>query len=78
MSLKEEHIIFDLDGTLIDSSKGILVSYKKAFEKCGIKPKLALKKEIIGPPLMETLSMIAGESDLNQLTALKDTFQKRI
>ena len=76
MSPKEEHIIFDLDGTLIDSSKGILVSYKKAFEKCGIKPKLALKKEIIGPPLMETLSMLAGKSDLNQLTALKDTFQK--
>ncbi len=45
-------IIFDFDGTLIDSSQGIIDSLYKAFQSCGIC--LGNKKELIsfiGPPI---------------------------
>lgn len=45
-------IIFDLDGTLIDSAVGIINSVQYSLEKCGVKvdPTINLK-EFIGPPL---------------------------
>ncbi len=48
-------ILFDLDGTLVDSSQGILNSFRYTFKKCQL-PELA-KKELltfIGPPLETT------------------------
>lgn len=56
-------IIFDLDGTLIDSSKSILAGFAGAFAKEELTPAIALSPEIIGPPLKETLSILAGSSD---------------
>jgi phosphoglycolate phosphatase len=56
-------IIFDLDGTLIDSSKSILAGFAGAFAAEGLSPVVALRPEIIGPPLKETLSILAGSSD---------------
>lgn len=56
-------IIFDLDGTLIDSSKSILAGFAGAFAAEGLSPVVALGPEIIGPPLKETLSILAGSSD---------------
>lgn len=56
-------IIFDLDGTLIDSSNSILAGFAGAFAAEGLIPAIELSPEIIGPPLKETLSILAGSGD---------------
>jgi len=49
---KSKIILFDLDGTLIDSTEAILESFSKAYEKCGgTKPADESIKELIGLPL---------------------------
>lgn len=68
-------IIFDLDGTLIDSAPGILAAFKGAFEACRIAPQQLLTAAIIGPPLMETLAKLAGTNDLPVLQPLADAFK---
>lgn len=68
-------IIFDLDGTLIDSAPGILVGFAGAFSACGLAPKHPLTADIIGPPLMETLAKVAGTSDPAVLQPLAEAFK---
>ena len=51
---KYQVLIFDLDGTLINSKKGILEGYRYALEKMGVQtydPKLLLT--FLGPPLYD-------------------------
>ncbi|MBL8447152.1 MAG: HAD hydrolase-like protein [Zoogloeaceae bacterium] len=57
------HIIFDLDGTLIDSAPAILSSFKLAFETAGRSPARPISPEIIGPPLRETLAILTAGND---------------
>lgn len=45
-------VLFDLDGTLIDSSPGILNGYRHALKKLGVAADASLiNNELIGPPL---------------------------
>ena len=44
-------IVFDLDGTLIDSAPSILASMQAAFDEAGIAPATPLTPALIGPPL---------------------------
>jgi phosphoglycolate phosphatase len=71
-----KNIIFDLDGTLIDSSSSILGSFAEAFRQHGITPARPLTPELIGPPLMQTLSLIAGHDDADTLAALAQAFKQ--
>jgi len=49
---KSKIILFDLDGTLIDSTEAILESFSKAYEKCGGDiPADESIKELVGLPL---------------------------
>jgi phosphoglycolate phosphatase len=68
-------IIFDLDGTLVDSSAGILASFAGAFQSCGQKPVHALSSDIIGPPLMQTLHLLAGTEDVAVIEPLAAAFK---
>ena len=52
-------IIFDLDGTLVDSSLGILGSLAEAFKSAKVKPIHPLDSSLIGPPLRETITYLA-------------------
>lgn len=70
------HIIFDLDGTLIDSSDSILKSFRFAFDQCRVEPLYPLTDDIIGPPLMETLAALAGTKDTTTLNILATAFKK--
>ena len=45
------NIIFDLDGTLIDSAPAILAGFRSAFQSCDLSPKVALDASVVGPPL---------------------------
>jgi len=51
-SSKSKIILFDLDGTLIDSTEAILESFSKAYEQCGgDKPADQSIKNLVGLPL---------------------------
>jgi len=67
-------LIFDLDGTLVDSAQGVIDAVKKTLEINQIKPIVNLRKELIGPPLEILLSEIAGISDKQILDKLKTSF----
>lgn len=70
------HTIFDLDGTLIDSSPSILTSFKGAFLKANLQPVRAFTPDIIGPPLKETLKNLLGENDAKKIDQLADFFKE--
>jgi phosphoglycolate phosphatase len=61
MSIKS--IIFDLDGTLADSSPSILASFHEAFQSQGVRPVSPLTSDIIGPPLGQALDQLLGRVD---------------
>lgn len=65
-------VIFDLDGTLVDSAPGILDSFAGAFAANGVVPNRPLTPALIGPPLRETLASLCDDNDpalLDRLTA---------
>lgn len=70
-----KHLIFDLDGTLIDSSSSILSAMANTLSANGIDPKMKLDSSIIGPPLSETMSLLAGTDDVVLLDGLCSTFK---
>ncbi len=66
------HLIFDFDGTLIDSGPAILHTYARILEAHGLAPAVPLTGELIGPPLPQTLARVVGRQDpllIAQLTA---------
>ncbi|WP_306602959.1 HAD family hydrolase [Azonexus sp.] len=69
------HILFDLDGTLIDSAPAILASFREAFAQTGIAPVRSIDDSIIGPPLTETLQLISGSDDPALIARLAEAFK---
>jgi phosphoglycolate phosphatase len=68
-------ILFDLDGTLVDSLPGIEFSVREAFGACRLPlPKNNLR-EMIGPPIRTILSRAGNITDENQLDALERAFR---
>jgi phosphoglycolate phosphatase len=70
------HVIFDLDGTLIDSAEAILASLHGAFAECGLTPVRSIEASIVGPPLGETLKLLAGCENPNLIAQLTDAFKR--
>lgn len=68
-------IIFDLDGTLVDSSPGILASLSSAFHETGLKPSRPLTAALIGPPLRDTLVDLCECDEQAPLEQLIDSFK---
>lgn len=69
-NIKHNNIIFDLDGTIIDSSKSIISSLNFSLNSNNIKPKIELNSFLIGPPLKNTFIKLTGISSdriLNKL-----------
>lgn len=69
------HIIFDLDGTLVDSAPAILTSFRQAFAAAGRQPVMPIDDSIIGPPLAETLTHLSGSQDPALLATLAEGFK---
>ena len=64
------HILFDLDGTLVDSLPGIAYSVDYAFNATGYARAALDLKALLGPPIRSILKQLAvgaGESDLDAL-----------
>jgi len=69
------HYLFDLDGTLIDSAPAILASFREAFARAGVAPVRAIDASVIGPPLVETLQLLAGRTDAALIDTLAGHFK---
>lgn len=64
-------ILFDLDGTLIDSSEGITKSAQYALSHFGIdEPELEPLKKFIGPPLVQSFANHYGFSEEKSVEAV--------
>ena len=51
-----DYILFDFDGTLMDTSKGVFNSFDKVVAHYGLKIDRAVYSTMIGPPLKESFS----------------------
>lgn len=69
------HVLFDLDGTLIDSAPAILASYRDAFAAAGVEAVMSIDAGIVGPPLLETLQVVAGTTDPGVIDRLAAGFK---
>ena len=70
-------VIFDLDGTLIDSAPSILACFASTLAAQGIEPAFPLTEALIGPPLRETLSKLSCVRDETQLGTMIEDFKQR-
>jgi len=74
--MRHTHVVFDLDGTLIDSAEAILASYRAAFAACGLVPVRGIVADIVGPTLGETLRLLAGSEDPVLIARLANAFKQ--
>jgi phosphoglycolate phosphatase len=70
-----ENIIFDLDGTLIDSAPIILDGFRNILDKFGYKPQLEINNNLIGPPLIKTIQILSGENSEDKLNDMVLNFK---
>lgn len=70
-----EFIIFDLDGTLIDSAQSILECFDAVLSRARLKPVMAFDKALVGPPLRQTLMNLTGLPVGDSLERLVVSFQ---
>lgn len=64
--MKYKAIFFDLDGTLLNSKKGVFNSFGYAFKKMGIKEKRKNLYKYIGPPLVFSFSNYVNGERLDE------------
>lgn len=74
VSYRIESVIFDFDGTLVDSSPGILSTFGRTLARHGVAPAVPLDRKLIGPPLAATLARISGLSG-EALSPMIDSFK---
>ena len=72
--MTKRYILFDLDGTITDSSEGITKSVQHALKKLGIEENdQAMLRRFIGPPLDESFEKFYGFDKVEEaLLMMKD------
>ena len=68
-------VIFDLDGTLIDSRESILLSLHKAFEEYGVYG-VDYSKFVMGPPIKESIFLMLSDAAEGVVEDLVFLFKK--
>ena len=71
----KQHVLFDFDGTLVDSAPVILSCFSRALEVHGLQARTPIVASLIGPPLRQTLATLSGSDDGALLDALAATFK---
>ena len=73
-----QNFIFDLDGTLVNSSEEILLCLKKAFEKSNyFIDEQKFTSNVIGPPIKQIINMLAPElTDENLILDIVKKFRQ--
>jgi len=69
------NIIFDLDGTLVDSLAGIEYSIDSALKERGYAQRTSDLRPLIGPPIRRILSQVSGEENPQELDCLEAVFR---
>ena len=69
--MKYKYLLFDLDGTLIDTAEGVLKSAQYALEYFGIKKELSELKPFLGPPLTYSFTEICGLTNEEAVVAIE-------
>ena len=69
------NIVFDLDGTLIDSAPSILNCLKTVIEDSGYAAGEKFNSALIGPPLRDILELLTGDGDEKKLNILIERFK---
>lgn len=72
--MTKNNIIFDLDGTLIDSAPSILACFSRVLEVNGIASLIPLTDSVVGPPLVSTLKILSGVEDEKKLKNMVHQF----
>lgn len=70
------NVIFDLDGTLVDSAPSILACFEAVLAQYKIASKVPLTDKLIGPPLRTTLQLLSNVEDFDQLESMAEEFKK--
>lgn len=70
-------VMFDLDGTLVDSAPTILATFAWVLERHKLTAKAPLDFTLIGPPLRDTLLRVTGVGDADVIESLFKTFRER-
>ncbi len=70
--------IFDLDGTIVNSSQEVLLCFKKAFAASNVQiAENRLSTDVIGPPLVEIIKLIAPNlKDETKITEVMQNFRQ--
>lgn len=76
MSGSHTSVIFDFDGTLVNSARGILSGISQTLNIHAITPRVPLTSAIVGPPLVQTLSLVSGLNDKDSLARLASEFKQ--
>lgn len=66
-------VLFDFDGTLVDTGRGIMQSLRRALERNGIDPGGDMRR-FVGPPVRDALQMFFG-LDLAEAERIKDEYR---
>ncbi|MDH2903606.1 MAG: HAD hydrolase-like protein [Actinomycetota bacterium] len=79
MRSRPSHVIFDLDGTLCDSSAGILWSFHATLDALGLSADEATLRRLIGPPLGESFRMLGvHEEKIDEVVGIyRDFYAER-
>lgn len=68
-------VLFDLDGTLVDSLPGIEFSIDYCLAECGMFRRERDLRPLIGPPIRAILEQLAPGADAQQLSQLEQAFR---
>lgn len=68
-------VLFDLDGTLVDSLPGIEFSVDCSLAECNMPPRDRELRPLIGPPIRSIFSEVVPEADEEQLSRLECAFR---
>lgn len=69
--MKFKYLIFDLDGTILDSHEGLCRSFQSALKAYGIEESIGNIKNHLGPLLSETIVKVYGLSKEDGIEAMK-------
>ena len=69
-------ILFDFDGTLVDSAASVLASLQHALQQEAQTPRVPLGPELIGPPLRRTLMTLVGDETPELIDRLAQRFRE--
>lgn len=73
--MKKSHVLFDFDGTLVDSAPAILTTFAQVLQAYGLQGCRSIDDSLIGPPLRQTLQTLCGSSDAQLLDTLATSFR---